>query len=327
MDVPGVGHPCPPEPFHQSPLGCAIFSVTRREVHIEGCRFGVLASRSRALPWLWILRVPRLGHGVPLRLIPPLVQRLRTMASTGGVLRVHVEGWATEPRVLASLAEACEASGFQEVSSPRSYRDTIWLDLSGTEEEILAGFHKTGRANIRAAEKRGFTVRHLTDTSMASHLRALHEAAFERTGGAPPRLDWDAILHASRTAPDQIRAVGLFEEGGSEAPLGFAVGVCHGEVAEYAFAGSIRSPDVNVPLLYAPTWDLMRWARRCGARWWDFGGVTVQDVRDTRSGITDFKRYFSSEVTRVGAEWTYEPRPLLAAGVRAAATAFGRVRG
>lgn len=102
----------------------------------------------------------------------------------------------------------------------------------------------------------------------------------------------------------------------SEKPLSFAAAVLHGDVAEYAHAGSTERSRVRVPVLYAPTWNLMTWARQAGARWWDFGGVsggaTAVGEDDPRAGINAFKLHFSKNVIEVGREWVLEPRPRLA---------------
>lgn len=330
MGVPGAGPfgRSVVEPVQQTDVGCLMEGARRVEITAQGCTFGVQASRSRALPWLRVIRLPRLGYGVSQDALRGAVSELRAVADRGGVLRAHLEAWSPDPAVLRLLADACREEGFREVRHPRSYRDTVWLDLSGSEAEILARFHKTARANIRAPGKRGLVVRPITDEDLAPRLRSLHDAAFARTGAAPPRLDWEAVVGASRARPERVRAVGLFDPGADrDWPLGFAVAFCHGDVAEYAFAGSVRKMGMNIPLLYAPTWELMRWARECGARWWDFGGVTPPGVVDTRSGIAGFKRYFSEAVTRVGSEWVYEPSPVWARVARVVSGLGGRIPG
>jgi lipid II:glycine glycyltransferase (peptidoglycan interpeptide bridge formation enzyme) len=75
----------------------------------------------------------------------------------------------------------------------------------------------------------------------------------------------------------------------------------------------------------------MCWARRSGARWWDFGGITEghRGSDDPVGGISDFKRHFSTTVQQVGERWVLEPSPVrsgLARGVSAFATAIRRLR-
>jgi lipid II:glycine glycyltransferase (peptidoglycan interpeptide bridge formation enzyme) len=75
--------------------------------------------------------------------------------------------------------------------------------------------------------------------------------------------------------------------------------------------------------MYAVVWDLIRWAKENGARFFDFGGITVgsHGSNDPLGGISDFKRYFSERVVEVGAEWSFEPRPLQAYAARMVSSA------
>jgi lipid II:glycine glycyltransferase (peptidoglycan interpeptide bridge formation enzyme) len=92
--------------------------------------------------------------------------------------------------------------------------------------------------------------------------------------------------------------------------VAFALGFGHGDHGEYHLAGSMRAPDLKIPLAYPLLWDLVIWARRMGSTWFDFGGVTPARLGDDDElgGISDFKRYFSTTCVVVGEEWVLEPR-------------------
>jgi lipid II:glycine glycyltransferase (peptidoglycan interpeptide bridge formation enzyme) len=239
---------------------------------------------------------------------------LKAVADAGSVLRAHVEGWSEDSRELAVVADACAAEGFRPVTPPRSYAHTLWIDLGPAEEQLLASFSRSCRLNITATARKGFEVRPVRDEKLAHRLRELHQASFARTGGSAPHVDWAAAIRASASHPDLVRIEGLHpvHEGDSNL-IAFAMAFNHGDVAEYGFAGSERVATANIPLLYAPVWSLMRWARGLGARWWDFGGVPSPESgqADPRAGIADFKRYFGGTVVSVGSEWVYQPRPVL----------------
>ena len=59
-------------------------------------------------------------------------------------------------------------------------------------------------------------------------------------------------------------------------------------------------------------WDLIVWAKRIGASWFDLGGVTAGSVGsgDPVGGISDFKRLFSKQMIDVAEDWEFEPRPV-----------------
>jgi len=125
--------------------------------------------------------------------------------------------------------------------------------------------------------------------------------------------DWPSIIKLSRCHPTTSRILGLFrtdsEEPGSL--LAFAWSRHHGDHADYAVAASTRKTDLRIPFGYALLWDLICWAKRNGATWFDLAGVTSDRVAENEltAGISKFKRYFSERVVEVGDEWRLEPYP------------------
>jgi lipid II:glycine glycyltransferase (peptidoglycan interpeptide bridge formation enzyme) len=115
---------------------------------------------------------------------------------------------------------------------------------------------------------------------------------------------------------------------GPEALRGFVLGCRHGDTVEYRVAASTRPVGSSVPLLYAPTWELIRWARSVGATTFDFGGIAsgTAGPGDARSGISDFKRYFSRNEVEVGGEGVFEPSRWRAAAAAAVSRAVAFVR-
>jgi hypothetical protein len=281
---------------------------------------GVEVMRARFPPGSRILRLPRFGRGWSVREVTRAVRGLRELAERPEVVRAHVEIWSEREAERLVVARACEAEGFRRVQ-PRMYPRTLWIDIGAAEDEILASFHPTARRHIRAPAKKGFRTVSLSDPRHASRLEELHQASFLRSGGEAPYSDWSATLAAARRHPDRVAIRGVVRsEGAEEELVSFAVAVRNDDVAEYLHAGLVRRDDLRVPLLYAPTWALMRWAREHGARSWDFGGITPgsADGDDPRGGISDFKRYFGGEVREVGDEWVYEPDGVAAGLARAA---------
>lgn len=272
----------------------------------------VQMDRSRALPGHRLLRVRRFGHGLPVRSREPLIAQLvRFARAEGRVLRLGVDVFCRDGR--EEIAAILEGYGFRKLEEPRSYRYTLTLDLRPEEEAILAGMHKTGRKNVRDAEKSEVCVRPLVDGMYAERLAELQRDALERTGGSSERLDFAALLQMSREYPDLSRVVGIFPTQEACAPgdlAGFAWGCMHGDHAEYRAAGTARLADRKVSISYPLLWDLMRWAKREGGTWFDLGGVTVDtENADPLQGLSDFKRYFSRTVEEVGESWVLEPHP------------------
>jgi hypothetical protein len=233
------------------------------------------------------------------------------------VLRLSVELVEPDATARESLAGMLDELGLTRARRPRSYRDTLVIDLSRNEEEVFASFHATARRHIRAVGKRPVKVGMVTEQRYGNRMQALLGESFGRTAGEHPDEEWGKWIEFGRTHPDLVRVVGLFstERTDPERLWAFAVGCHHGDHVEYSVAASTRETGgVRLPMGYALAWDLIRWANATGAQWFDFGGVTEgsHDEDDRLGGISDFKRYFSKNRITVGDEWVYEPRPMRA---------------
>lgn len=296
------------QPFQQSVEACALLGVERRSIPLPDGTIGVQLEKTRVLPGARVARVPRFGRGLSARDLYAAIEGLRDLAAEPLILRVHVEVYCENPPEHAAIEAALAEAGFTEASERRSYLRTLWMDLEPSEDDLLASMHKTGRRNVRLPTRRGFAVEPLPRDTPVAILQALFSEAFESTGSPVPEVDWAAWLDLAARRPDLLHMVGVRPEG-EEEWAGFCVGVSHGEVAEYHHAASTRRGPSNVPLLYAPLWEVILWAKRSGARWFDFGGVTggSDDAEDPLAGISSFKRYFCRDLARVGGEWILEP--------------------
>jgi lipid II:glycine glycyltransferase (peptidoglycan interpeptide bridge formation enzyme) len=101
------------------------------------------------------------------------------------------------------------------------------------------------------------------------------------------------------------------DRSGAEALLGFSWGWWNGQSVSYYAGASSRPSDLGrVHIGHPLMWDLIVWAKRRGAAWFDFGGVTAggKDSGDPVGGISDFKRQFCTTTAEVAEDWVLEPR-------------------
>lgn len=283
---------------------------------------GLQVSRSRALPGHLLLRCERFGPGLSAEAQETGLRALAALArSESRVLRLYVETYSPDPARNAALSELAAELGFSPLHPPRCYDNTLLVDLSPTEDEIFAGLHGTARRHIRALGKNPLELRSITDPADFPRMDAIYRETFERTGVNVDRQDWAAIVRVSERDPSASRLIGVYrtDRDGPERLLAFAWGCGHGDHIHYSKAASTRDTDLKVPLMYPIIWDLIKWGKSNGARFFDFGGVTAgsHDSEDALGGISDFKRYFSKQVVQVGAEWAYEPRVLKARAAHA----------
>jgi hypothetical protein len=247
-------------------------------------------------------------------------------------IRLHLGVFEPDASRRQRLGTVLGESGFVRAQQPESYRRTPSLDLQMSEEELFAGLASSARRNVRLPAKRGFQLVALDDPAYGAKLTELMEESFRRTAGTAISLPWQTILSRSRRSPNRSRVVGLFKPndfspGGLVA---FAWGCVNGNYVTYEAGASTRQQGLgNLPLAYAPLWDLITWAKRIGAKWFDFGGVSAAGESapdDPLGGITDFKRFFCERIIEVRDEWILEPRPYRAMIARTVSAAAARIR-
>ena len=291
----------------------------------------VHVARSRALPGHLLLRCERFGPGVA-----PEAQRaaLRGMMAIARdhrrVLRLSVETFVVDPAERRALEAQASALGFTRIPASRSYEHTLVMPLDGDEAQVFASIHRNARQNVRAVAKNPIEVRTIDDPAYFPRLDQLSRETYARTGGSYDPTDWSKVVALSAVAPSASRLVGLHrtDVAGPAGLLAFAWGCGHGDHAHYSRSASTRDTTVRIALLYPVLWDLISWAHRSGAKYFDLGGVTLGTAEsgDPLGGISDFKRAFSRRVEQVGAEWDYEPRPAHAYAARVVSSASGFVR-
>jgi hypothetical protein len=307
---------------------------------IEQIRLGdtavtVDASPSRSLPGYRLLRVERFGETLPPAEWPRAVDALAALARRGPrVLRLTVEVYSRDAARRASLGELLARAGFARQRAPRNWSTTLALDLQPGEDELFQSFSSSARKSIRSMTKAPVAVRVIADAGWAPRIDDLMQQTFARTGGQLEALwDWAGVIALSRSAPDASRLVGMFrtDRAGPESLLGFAWGWWNGASVSYFAGASARPTDIRVQIGHPLIWDLICWAKRQGAEWFDLGGVTDGTVGpdDPRGGISDFKRLFSNFKLEVADDWTLEPHRLqarFAALVNRGAAWFARNR-
>jgi hypothetical protein len=297
--------------------------------------FTVDAAVSRALPGYRLLRVERFGEALAGALWPAAVDALATIARQPRVLRLTVEVFSRDAAARTRLGTLLAQAGFRQVGIVRNWDRTLALDLQPAEPELLASFSQSARQGIRSVSKAPVKVCPIDDVQLGDRLEALSRETFARTGGRYRALwDWAGVIALSRLAPDAARLVGLFrtDRDGPEALLGFAWGWWNGQSASYFAGASARPRDLRVQIGQPLLWDLIVWAKRAGAAWFDLGGVSAGSARsgDPVGGISDFKRTFSKEIAEVAEDWTLEAHRVparLAALVSSGAAWLSRMGG
>lgn len=178
---------------------------------------------------------------------------------------------------------------------------TIIVDISGTEEEILARMKQKTRYNIRLAEKKGVTVRAWEDVS------AFHQMMLV-TGGRDGFgvHSYEYYKHAYELMhPKGMCEILLAEFEGK--PLAALFVARYGNRAYYLYGASTEEERNRMPT-YLLQWEAMKWAKARGCEKYDLWGVPDEDEttleanfekrHDGLWGVYRFKRGFGGELKR-----------------------------
>jgi lipid II:glycine glycyltransferase (peptidoglycan interpeptide bridge formation enzyme) len=185
------------------------------------------------------------------------------------------------------------------------FRNTVELDLTQTEDDLLAAMHSKTRYNIRLAERKGITIRPGTEADLPV-LAAMYAETSERDGFAirPSAYYLDAWTSFRKDGMGQI----LLAEYEGEAVAGVFL-VKFGRTVIYMYGASTQKERNRMPN-HLLQWEAIRWAKAQGFTIYDFWGAPDDFVETDRMwGVWRFKKGFNGEVVRHIGAWDYPVRP------------------
>ena len=166
-------------------------------------------------------------------------------------------------------------------------RDTIWIDLRPSMDDILRQMKPKGRYNVRVAERHGVQVcEDTSDRGLEDFLRIQGETLTRRGVGGYSESYFRTMLAMLQVR----RRISLFFAVHGGVRLATALVVFFGSRATYLFGGSIpHQRHVMAP--YALHFHIMRRAKERGCHWYDLWGVAPAGVTGGPwDGISEFKR-------------------------------------
>jgi peptidoglycan pentaglycine glycine transferase (the first glycine) len=182
--------------------------------------------------------------------------------------------------------------GFRPPAFPdrhREPRQTLYIDLRPSEDEILAQMKPKGRYNVRVARKHGVVV--VKDNSYQGFVdfMRIQRLTADRQGIAPMRPNYFREMLSELVS--RGRASLFFAEYRGRR-LATALVVTCGRRATYLFGGSLALHR-RVMAPYLLHFDIMRRAKGWGYEWYDLWGVAPLDEPDHAwQAISKFKRKF-----------------------------------
>lgn len=183
-------------------------------------------------------------------------------------------------------------------------KSTVFVDLSGGEEAVLASFSQSARRNIRKSEAGGVVVQPVEPTP--ANLHTMFELMRETEARAHYGLRPEAYFNdywSAQIAAGQAQL--LFAQHEGEVLAGIFVTFV-GKRAWYKDGGSFdRKRELNAS--YLLQWETMRWLMARGITNYDMVGAPnrdeIGDASHSRAGLYEFKRKFNEEITEFVGCW------------------------
>lgn len=230
------------------------------------------------------------------------------------VLR-DLETLTRQARAILIKIDPDVASGKWQVAGGRwvesreqiQFRNTMLIDLTQTEEALLAAMHQKARYNIRLAARKGVSVRegNLNDLDL---LYAMYRETAQRDGFIirPPayyRDAWGSFMQAGLAQPLIAEAEGQ--------PIAALILFYFARTAYY-FYGMSRNVQRDKMPNHLLQWEAMRWARLHGCTRYDlWGAPDTLDESDPMYGVYRFKHSLGAQLVQHIGAWDWPASRLL----------------
>ncbi|GAB4457633.1 MAG: peptidoglycan bridge formation glycyltransferase FemA/FemB family protein [Anaerolineales bacterium] len=205
--------------------------------------------------------------------------------------------------------------GWEYSSDQIQFRNTVLIDLTASEQELLARMKQKTRYNIRLAEKKGVSLRagRLEDLPMLYKMYAetsVRDGFVIRDEGYY-RTVWQMFManQSPVTNYQSPHAEPLIAEVNSEPVAAIFVFYFAGR-AYYVYGMSREVHREKMPN-YLLQWEAMKRAKAKGCEVYDlWGAPEVFDESDSMWGVYRFKEGLGGRVVRTLGAWDFAPSPL-----------------
>ena len=192
-------------------------------------------------------------------------------------------------------------------ASQVQFRNTIHIDLTLSEDDILMAMSANTRRKIRAAHKKEVTIRAAAPNDLPVLYR-LYQVTGQRGSFLIRPFEYYQRAWQSFMRAGLAHALIAEYQGKAIAQL---ILFHFGQKCWYFYGGSSNEERSRMPN-YALQWEAIKWAKSQGYAIYDmWGAPDVFDESDRLWGVYQFKRGFRGRVIRHIGAWDYAPRPLL----------------
>jgi len=181
------------------------------------------------------------------------------------------------------------------------FKNTIIVDLTPSEDQLLANMKQKTRYNIRLAEKNGVVVRVAAKTDLDELFKMYAETSI-RNGFAIRNREYYITLWSSFL--EEGLAVPLTAYVDNELVAGLIL-FCYHNTAMYFYGMSLVKHREKMPN-YLLQWEAMKYAKSLGCTRYDFWGApNIFNNDDPMIGVYRFKSGFGGDVYQHIGAWDY----------------------
>lgn len=217
------------------------------------------------------------------------------------------ETGAEEDPLGQEVLQELQDIGWRSSVDQVQFRNTLLLDLTNSEDDILSAMKQKTRYNIRLADRRGVKVRrgNLEDFDLLYHMYA--ETSVR--DGFPIRNPtyyqdaWGSFIRDGLAQP--------FIASVDSEPVAAMITYRFGDTATYMF-GMSRSLHREKMPNHLLQWEAIRWAKQAGCLTYDFWGAPdLLSPDDPMWGVYRFKLGYGARLVRTLGAWDYSTNALL----------------
>lgn len=281
----------------------------------------LVLERSLPLPGLKILYVPRgpLMNWDDAGLRRQVLEDLQSFAKQRGAIFIKMDPEVILWRGIPNTDDAIETATGKALGSELDernwrfsaeqiqFRNTMWMDIHASEEDLLAQMKQKTRYNIRLSTRKAVTVREGTTEDLPMMYRMYAETSVRDGFVIRPEAYylrvWQLFRDAGMMTP-------LLAEVEGEVVAGLAL--FHvGDCAWYLH-GMSRAVHRNKMPTYLLQWEAIRKAKALGCERYDlWGAPDVFDESDSMWGVFRFKQGLGGEVICTLGAWDFPARRFL----------------
>ncbi len=183
--------------------------------------------------------------------------------------------------------------------------DTVLLDLTQTEEELLNGMKPKTRYNVRLALKKGVEVRTGTVADLEQWYVLYRETAIRDRIGIHPYAYYRALFDLTHSYGGESPMLSLFLASYEGTLVGGIIVALFKNEAIYLY-GASSNQHRNVMASYLLQWEAIKWAKGLGASTYDLFGIPpTEDPTHPMVGLYRFKTGFGGRILHRWGSWDY----------------------